>query len=211
MFSHTVYSGCTNLHSHQPCTVYPFFLHSCQHLKSLVFLMIVFQQVWGMVLVKIKSHFNKLIFMTNFLSRCLHFLLYSPSLTLEIGIWFLLMVISCFSLFFLVFRMVFYLGKVIYPLTDENYLKCIKRLAYFLISLKYLFYPLLFSDMCYLHIRYFYFSGIFPLPFILNSHLVILNLASMADFLKLLRKAGKMEMRSGTGVLRSPATQRDIK
>ena len=65
--------------------------------------------------------------------------------------------------------------------------------------------------MCYLLIRYFYFSGIFPLAFILNSHLVILNLASIADFLKLLRKAGKMEMRSGTGVLRSPATQRDIK
>ena len=84
---------------HQPHTVFPFFLHSCQHLKSLVFLMIVFQQVWGMVLVNIKSHFNKLIFMTNFLSRCLHFLLYSSLLILELGIWFLLMVISCFSIF----------------------------------------------------------------------------------------------------------------
>lgn len=82
--------------------------------------------------------------MTNFLSICLHCLLYSSLLTLELGIWLLLMLISCFSLFFLVLQMIFHLGKVIYPLTDENYIKCIKRLAYFLISLKYLFYPLLF-------------------------------------------------------------------
>lgn len=122
----------------------------------------------------------------------------------------MLIVTSCFSPSFLVLKIVFHLEKVEYPLTDENYIKCIKRLPYYLTVLKHLYYSLLSLDIYCLLSRYFYFSGIFPLSFILNSHL-FLNLAFFADFLKLLRNAGNTEMRSDTGVLRSPDTQRDTK
>lgn len=109
---------------------------------------------------------------------------------------------------------VFYCKNVEYSSTDKNYIKCIKKLAYFKIVLNRSFFfslPLSLDICCLLSICT-YFSDIFSLSFILYSHLVIFNLAFFSSwFSKACKNAGNMQMRSGRRVLRYPATQRDTK
>jgi hypothetical protein len=129
----------------------------------------------------------------------------------NIRIWFFYWMWGLTFLFLMHF--IFYLKDVGCSLTNENYRKCIKGLVYSLIVLKYsIFFTTLLNYMLspqqmhlfLMHISLILYSKFSPCYFEFSC-------LFFADFLKLVKDAGNMEMRSGRGMLRSPATQRDIK